>query len=253
MKRKMRKLQKQQSRESLEYADVLTSIFEFMLASGATKDSILELVQKSLAKAAKSHGKVPANRQAGLLTAALVLDAWHRNRRYIDSNAIPKAIPLLGSAPSVEALIRAERPQMNAGVTAKSLLTMRLVIRAGKNLYRPADRVAVISKLNPLVQQHVARSMSGLLQTIKNNVTRSNTSSRLIERFAEVPDLPSSRRKEFREFTRSQGWAFLKNMNDWLELRRARRNSKRAVRTVTAGVHLHAYIDGTRGREKMSR
>jgi hypothetical protein len=243
MKRKMGKSDKQRSRGSFEYADILTSIFELMLVSGATKDSILELVRKSLAKAAKSHRGKPTNRQAGLLTAALVLDAWHRNRRYIDSNADPKAIPLLGSAPSVQALIRAERPQMNAALIAKSLVSMRLVIRVGKNLYRPADRVAVISRLNPLVQQHVARSMSGLLQTIKNNVTGSNKSNRLIERFAEVPDLPSTRRKEFREFTRTQGWVFLKNMNDWLELRRARRNSKRAARTVTAGVHLHAYID----------
>jgi hypothetical protein len=38
-------------------------------------------------------------------------------------------------------------------------------------------------------------------------------------------------------------------VNDWLESRRARRATKRAGRTVRAGVHLYAYVDG-RERKK---
>jgi hypothetical protein len=232
-------------KESTDYEELLSSIFEFLLMSGATKEGTLELARGALARAERSQRTQPAKRNAGLVTAALVLDAWHRNRRYIDSKANPKAIPLLGVAPSVEALIRAERPHMNAAVIARNLRALRLVVRIGGKLYKPADRVAVISRLNPLVQQHVARSTSNLLRTIRNNVTRAAPSSRLIERFAEVPDLPITCKKEFQNFTRIQGWAFLKNINDWLELRRARRNLKRPLRKVRAGVHLYAYIDET--------
>lgn len=240
-------------KEGTDYEELLTSIFEFMLMSGATKEVTLELVRGALARAARSQGTGPAKRNAGLVTAALVLDAWHRNRRYMDSNANPKAIPLFGGAPSVEALIRAERPHMDAAMIARNLRALRLVVRTGSKLYKPADRIAVISKLNPLVQQHVARSTSNLLKTIRNNVTRTNLSSRLIERFAEVPDLPISCKKEFRKFTRIQGWAFLKNINDWLELRRARRHLRRPVRRVRAGVHLYAYIDDLDSRARSRR
>lgn len=238
---------------STDYADLLTSVFEFMLMSGVAREAILDLARGALTKAAKSQATEPSKRNAGLVTAALVLDAWHRNRRYMDAKANPKAIPLLGGAPSVEALIRAERPRMNAAAIARDFRSLRLVVHAGRKLYKPADRVAVISRLNPLVQQHVARSTSNLLRTIKNNVIRPNVSSRLIERFAEVPDLPSSCRKEFQKFTHIQGWAFLKNINDWLELRRARRHSKRPLRGVRAGVHLYAYIDGRSVGAKLRR
>lgn len=236
-----------------EYADLLTAIFEFMLMSGAAVASIQTIVQGALAEAEKAQSKTVANRDAELATAALVLDAWHRNRRYIDSNANPKAITLLGASPSVEALIRAERSQANAALVARHMRSLGLIVRVGRSLYKPADRIAVISGFNPLVQQHAARSSSNLLRTIKNNVTRPQPIRRLIERFAEVPDLPVSCKREFQQFTRAQGWAFLKTMNDWLELRRARRNPNRRVRTVRAGVHVYAYIDAATSESKTRR
>jgi hypothetical protein len=236
-----------------EYADLLRAIFEFMLMSGAEGASIQKIAQGALAEAKKSQNKTAANRDAELAIAALVLDAWHRNRRYIDSNASPKAISLLGAAPSVEALIRGERPRARAALIARHMRSLRLLVRVGRGLYRPADRIAVISGLNPLVQQHAARSSSNLLRTIKNNVTRPQPIRRLIERFAEVPDLPVSFKKEFHQFTRAQGWAFLKTMNDWLELRRGRRNPSRPVRTMKAGVHVYAYIDAATRQSKARR
>jgi hypothetical protein len=231
--------------ERADYAEVLSSIFEFMLMSGSKKASILETVGRALENAEKAHNGPRLRRQEGLVTAALVLDAWHRNRRYLDAEAAPKAIPLLGVAPSVEALVRSEQPGVDAAATARRLRSLRLVLRTGKSLYKPADRYAVISQLNPLVQQHVARSSSNLLRTIKNNVSKPRSSHRLIERFAEVPDLPLTCKKEFHRFTRSQGWAFLKTMNDWLESRRARRKAKKSSRTLRAGVHLYAYFGPT--------
>jgi hypothetical protein len=224
-----------------DYAEVLASIFEFMLMSGSDKASILETVGSALEDAQKNHKGPRSRRQQGLVTAALVLDAWHRNRRYLDAEATPKAIPLLGAAPSVEALVRAEQSSVDAAATARRLRSLRLVLRTGRNLYKPASRYAVISQLNPLVQQHVARSSSNLLRTIKNNVSK-HQDSPLIERFAEVPDLPLTCKTEFRQFTKAQGWAFLKTMNDWLESRRARRTPKKSSRSLRAGVHLYAYF-----------
>src|SRR5262249_26584840 len=116
------------------------------------------------------------------------------------------------------------------------------------NLYKPTARFAIVAGRDPLIHQHVARSSAMLLKTIKHNVTRSANSPRFIERFAEVPDLPAKYVAEFREFTRSQGWAVLKTLNDWLESRRMRRAGGKRHRTVRAGVHLYAYVDQQRAK-----
>jgi predicted N-acyltransferase len=66
---------------------------------------------------------------------------------------------------------------------------------------------------------------------------------RLIERFTEIPDLPTKDIREFREFTQMQGWELLKTLNDWLESRRAKRLRKNRRSAVRAGLHLYAYVD----------
>jgi hypothetical protein len=182
-----------------------------------------------------------------LAVAALALDAWHRHRRYMVGSQ-PRAIPLCGPAPSVEALIRSQANAGNAQVLARHLKSLGLVIRSSKNLYKPSDRMAVVRGLDPVIQQYVARSSSTLLATIRHNTSRAGHSSPLIERFAEVPNLPRTHVAEFRRFARIQGCAFLRTLNDWLESRRARTSTARAGRTVRAGVHLYSYVQQTSQR-----
>jgi hypothetical protein len=150
----------------------------------------------------------------------------------------------LGRAPSVEALVRSENASVNSAEFARRLKSLGFLIPAKGGRYKPATRIAVVAGTNPLIQEYVARSSSTLLQTIRHNISRPRTSQKLIERFAEVPDLPAGCEAAFRRFSTEQGWAMLDRMNDWLESRRARRATRRAARTVRAGVHLYAYVDG---------
>jgi hypothetical protein len=80
-----------------------------------------------------------------------------------------------------------------------------------------------------------------LLETIGRNV---KGLSPLIERHAEVPDLPRAYVRAFQRFTQAQGKIFLRTVNDWLEARRLKGllNSKSKPQTVRAGVHTYAYI-----------
>jgi hypothetical protein len=142
----------------------------------------------------------------------------------------------------VEALIRAQGAAADARVLARQLKALGLIIRTTGSLYKPSNRMALVQGLDPVIQQYVARSSSTLLATIRHNTSCADNSSRLIERFAEVPNLPRAHVAEFRRFARIQGWAFLRTVNDWLESRRARPSATRAERTVRAGVHLYAYV-----------
>ena len=225
-----------------DYAPVLAAIFQLMLSGGIERDDLRALSTHALEAATR---KSPSRRKImpeGLPVASLVLDAWHRDRRYLNSKAEPRAVRLLGPAPSVEALIRAEGRRADAGNLASRLESLRLVVSTKRGLYRPTSDIALISAHDPFVLQHVAKSLLMLLETVSQNLECKASSEPLIERFAEVPDLPREWVPAFQRFTKIHGWVLLRTVNDWLESRRARRTNRVRKDSARVGIHVHAYV-----------
>jgi hypothetical protein len=236
-------------RLELDYAIVLGAIFDLMLTGGIQSRDLLAICTRALKQAEASVRLGQRGETAGLLIAALVLDAWHRDRRYINARAVPRAVRLLGPAPSVEALIRLQQGRRDAANVARRLRALRLVVPCGGSLYKPTSDVAVISVHDPLVLEHAAKALSTLLETVGQNVSRSRNLAPLIERIAEVPDLPRKHITAFQKFTQIQGRTFLRTVNDWLESRRARRPPTTGANgTVRAGIHAYAYVASKRHR-----
>jgi hypothetical protein len=233
----------------VDYAFVLTAIFSLMLKDGMQAKALLGLCTRSV-RQAEARARLGQTRGSSvLLLTALVLDAWHRDRRYISATATPKAIRLLGPAPSVEGLVRMQRGRRNSAQGAKLLRTLGLVVRHGSGLYRPLSDAAVISANNPFVLQHLAKSLSTLLETVGQNMNGKRGLAPLIERVAEVPDLPRKHVAAFQRFTQVQGRIFLRTVNDWLESRRARRTKRlKSHQTVRAGIHAYAYVASHSGQ-----
>ena len=234
---------RQLKRLEVSYGNILVAIFELILRGGMRPQPLLELCVHSLERA---KGRLRLNRrreQGDLVTAALVLDAWHRDRRYLTPAGVPKPLRLVGPAPSVEALVRAQRIRKHASEVAHQLRAVRLILPCRGGLYRPASDSAVISSRSPLIVHHAARALSTLLETVSRNMNSAAALSPLIERFAEVPDLPRKHIAAFERFTQSQGRNLLTTVNDWLEARRPRKRSQRASKgTVRAGIHTYAYV-----------
>lgn len=228
-----------------DYSQALIAIFAFMLHNGLQAKDLWMVCSRSLRKAESKARLQKIVPPGGLATASLVLHAWHRDRRYLNGEAGPRAIPLLGPAPSVEALIRVQRKRGDAAMIARHLKRLRLVVPNGRRLYQPTSDAAVISRHNPLVYQHAARALSTLCETVEQNVRSSPRTAPLIERTAEVPDLPEEYVVAFRRFSQRQGRLLLRTINDWLESRRLRGSSGRRS-AVRAGVHLYAYVDKKR-------
>jgi len=226
----------------LDYSDILVAIFELMLKGGLSSRDLLAACVGALEHAEQKSRSNQRHRDNGLVAPALVLDAWHRDRRYLTARGAPKAVRLWGSAPSVEALVRRQKIKEQTGDVIQSLKAFRLLVPCGKRLYKPASDVAVVSARDPLILQHAARSLSTLLETVGQNVRETSNVPRLIERVAEVPDLPRKEVRAFRAFTQSQGRTFIRTVNDWLESRRVRTPKKRENDTVRAGIHTYAYI-----------
>lgn len=236
------------ARTMREYRKVLTDVSELMLGCGLVRSEVEHVMQQALAQAKEEDHTLTKDASGYLAMAALVLDAWHRDRRYLTSKAAPKPIPLFGACPSVESLARAEVGHARPRFLVNRLKGLKLVVPHAKGMYKPASNVALLTALDPLAIQHVARSLSMLLATIRKNLVFAKPSQRLIERIAEVPDLPVELVPAFRRFTQQQGYLLLRTVNDWLESRRARVNDNRA-RTVRAGIHVHSYI-GTVARPR---
>ena len=176
------------------------------------------------------------------VTAAMALDTWYRDRRYLNGKGAPKPVRLLGHAPSIEALIRLQRRGGKAARVARRLKALHLVVPCGNRLYLPRSDSAVISSHNPLVLQHAARALSTLLETVAHNMSASGVAP-IIERTAAVSDLPSEHVEAFKRFSQVQGRLLIRTINDWLESRRSR-SSPRARSSVRAGVHVHAFVGG---------
>jgi hypothetical protein len=231
-------------RLELDYSNILVAIFELMLRAGIREKDLLPVCIKSLERAELRARKDQKEECGGLVAASLVLDAWHRDRRYLDTAGRPKPVRLVGPTPSVEALVRRQKVRRNAAAVARRLKAVQLVVPSRKKgLYKPASDVAVISASNPLVLQHAAQALSTLLSTVRQNMSGTGNPSPLIERFAEVPDLAREHVKAFQMFTQAQGRTFLRTVNDWLESRRAHATTRRVANgTVRAGIHTYAYI-----------
>ena len=230
-----------------EYERVLTAVFTLLIQCGVHERAISTITTRSLKLAATKAMSLGQSGRGELVTFSLVLDAWHRDRQYLTSRGKPRAVPLLGRAPSVEALVRSQGPIFDPIEAVSRIRSLRLITPCSGNRYRPIGDTALVSTYGPTVLQHVAQSLISLLETVDENLKGAPTSAPLLERSAEVPDLPAECVESFQQFSRLQGSIFVRTVNDWLETRRARgQNDKKEH--VRAGVHVHAYIAPARSR-----
>jgi|SRR6185437_11521406 len=231
-----------------DYERVLAGVFGLLIHCGADRRAISVLTERAFASAVARARSSKESGGGELAVFGLVLDAWHRDRRYLTATGKPRAIPLFGRAPSVEALIRKEGPQFDAVDLAHRIQALRLVSRCPGNRYRPSGDTALVSIYSPIVLQYVAHCLMSLLGTVEDNLRGAPSMPPLFERSAVVPDLPAECVESFQRFSKFQGAIFLRTINDWLELRRARVPSANTKKCVRAGVHVHAYIAQTRSK-----
>lgn len=238
-----------------DYERVLTAVFGLLIQCGVREKVVSAIANRALKVAIRKAISLGQSSGGELATFSLVLDAWHRDRRYLTSRGKPRAVPLLGRPPSVEALVRSEGPMFDPIDLTCRIQALGLITPCPGSRYRPIGDTALVSIYGPTVLQHVSRCLMSLLETVEDNLTGAPTSAHLLERFAEVPDLPAECVDDFQRFSRLQGAMFARTINDWLETRRARNQTtanRENVGAVRAGVHVHAYVARARSRLRRS-
>ena len=239
---------------------MLGAVLAFMSKSGVSDSEIRESFETCLAsfkrgRAASGAESIHDLKIGNENISAALLRLWHRDSRYIDSEAKPKPLPLAKGRNNLHAAIRRIDSHADANEILDEMKAVGLIRKVRSGLYLPTSESAVVSKLHPLATDHIAKLVVRLVSTVSRNVSQSPKSLSLIERHAYTPDLSWSEREAFAEFTRLQGIAYLESVDNWLEQRRVRRavaRQKESTKGVPASVHLFAYL-GDGGNEELIR
>jgi hypothetical protein len=93
-----------------------------------------------------------------------------------------------------------------------------------------------------LLVEHVTTSLLRFLETVHTNVTAESGDGALLERSAQVIDLPVSELPAFRGFVRDYGADFLTSVDNWLTQRSSPRAGRKTTPVLGVGVHVFAHI-----------
>jgi hypothetical protein len=230
---------------------LMLAVVDFLHRSGLSKNSISKLSSMALEKLREKPEDSP-NRillDSSVVSAiGISFHRWYREREFVRANGQPKPLKLFGGAPSVEALVRKERPAIPAATVAREMVRLRLVRRIREGFCVPTGMHALISRNHPYIAEHLAHSVMRLLSTVQSNARTKSGGGALFERYAHVPNLRRSQVQAFRDFSNQQGEALIDTTNDWLESHRRIRSGKAKTGSIEAGLHVFAYL----GRSRIS-
>jgi hypothetical protein len=235
-------------------SQVVATIADFALRSGLPPQLLITLVQQRIASQSRGLGEGRGAKSAGnsaYVVAPNLLSRWHKNLRLLDDLGNPRPLPLRGAAPSVESLIRAEKPRDSVSEVLRFLQDSKLIRRSGSG-WVPAAAEAIVQDLNATMAEHSTQTLLRFLETMNHNLREGAPAGRLIERCAVTADFPPEALAEFRHFVRDHGADFLTTVDNWMGSRAARASrtasSTRRSRLpgpapgADVGVHLFAWV-----------
>lgn len=237
---------------------MLSAALEIMASAGVSEPAMRSAFERALLRSRSFRATGAGHWQDGSYLSngdisADLLRLWHRDGRCIsDDDALPLALHVSRGRTSLRALVKGLDPKANVSTILAFLKSNGLVRRLSDGRYKPTADAATITQADPVIGEHLARSVVRLLSTVRRNTAVSRESPALIERYAYVSNLRPDAIEGFADFTKSQGLAYLKAVDDWMEQRRIQKSTKtrKSKRGVVAGVQVIAYLgDRVDGRE----
>jgi hypothetical protein len=231
-----------------ELSQLLVAIFTLCLLDRTlTKAALNRIVVEATLRARQRARALRPKRYAPVDHDVIghVVYHWQRSPKYLDKSGKPFPIPAMGPSPSVEALFKQLKVTNKFKTALPQLKKFRRVRVTKSGLYCPRSEATIIPALTPEVVSSLTQTINRLVATVLHNTSsRRRTSTRLIERLAEVPDLPRSKLPQFKRFVREQAGGMMETVNEWLESRRGQ-SARRLNQPdrVAAGLHAFAFIE----------
>jgi hypothetical protein len=184
--------------------------------------------------------------------AGHVLTLWHQDRAYLLPNGEPRPIPERGSAPSIEALVRAIGRGLTLPSAMKYLLGTKSIHRFGIN-YLPRGPEVVHPRGSASQSAHHMRVCVAIMRTLDHNLRARMLDERWYQYMADNFDVPVSQLPVVLSHVRKTARAFLYEKDTFLyRLAEARKPGEPTV-PVYVGTYLSLGKSQIKGRANKNR
>ncbi len=216
-----------------------------MTADGESASAVRDAANTAIKRAQSDRAVASSASKEMLVTIAGVLHAWHHELRYLTTSGRPRALPIKSGRLSLVGMLKSNGAELDSTLAISTMMRLKLLKRTRSGMVVPAQSMARLRTIDPMVADHVCSTVSRMLSTVLSNTSDSELNGSYIERSAEVSDLPASALPEFRAFAHAQSEQLIENVNHWLESRRmsGRGAQLESVSRVSAGVHVFAFVD----------
>lgn len=147
---------------------------------------------------------------------ARVLSGWYQDADYLDSDGKPLILPLQGSAPSFDDLIRRYGGDVPAITILRELERVEVVGREGRKRVKVLRRNYRLDTAEPEALVRSGSVLEDIGRTVTHNLYRSEKEASRFEARASNVNIPAAVLPQYRSFIYAESQSFLEKVDAWL-------------------------------------
>jgi len=178
----------------------------------------------------------PAHRQDRI---ARVLTGWYQDPEYLDDTGRPVVIPLEGTTPSFEALIRRYGGDVPAITILRELQRVKAVRLQGADEVQVVRRNYRLDTVNPEALIRSGSVLADISRTVTHNLYRSSGEPSRFEARASNMNLPISSLPAYRKYINEESQAFLEKIDAWLSNHELPENETNSGKSLRLGIGMY--------------
>jgi hypothetical protein len=222
-----------------------------MKRAGYSEKELTAHFQRSVARAPRSRTYPKVQTKPALHDTGQVVTLWESDPDCVDADGKPKALPIRGPAPSVEALLKRARPNLPLEEALDFFDRTRALRKVGQKLI-PTDESVIHSTESETLAAHQVLVLNQLLLNFEFNSKVGPGAPRWIQRVVECPDFPANELPRLLEEFAKRANRFLKSYDH--SLTRIARKAAPNTPRVRPGINLFFVVaPPARNRPQRSR
>lgn len=160
-----------------------------MVRAGYSPGALTEQFERRVASAPRPSGRKAKQAEPSFHDTGHVLTLWESDPDCVDEDGQPRALPIRGPAPSVEALVKRARPHLPLDEALDLFLRTHTLRKVGRKLI-PTDESIIHSPQSKTQSTHHLLVLNQLLRNFAFNSKVRPGAPRWTQRVVECPDFP---------------------------------------------------------------
>jgi hypothetical protein len=183
--------------------------------------------------------------EGGVSPAARILQTWHTDTDYTDTDGNPKELPLEGPRPSFADLVDQVASDVTPGSVKAELEKAIAIEETFSGSVRALKRHFVPGDISEELLIGLRNVLYPVVEGLARNVGPERRHSTFIQRFAYTDRLDMSSVSQFRKLSRDRAIDFMRSIDDWLSAHEIPAQQLGEQQTHTAGLGVYYYDDAT--------